>query len=133
MRGSPLHTLINGMFDLLPHFSGIPQDFVPRKPDDLVPLLGQISVAALIMPAAFVGLMMLTIDLNDQLQCHATEINRVRRDRVFTTELLPSATSVADHLPDVACKLVRAGSLIARQRNRLWISPRSSVHAAPRD
>ena len=51
----------------------------------MVPLLGQILVAALIMLAAFVALVMLTIDLNDQLQCHATEINGVGRDGVLTT------------------------------------------------
>ena len=59
----------------------------------MVALLRQILVAELIMLAAFVGLMMLTIDLNDQPQCNATEIDGVRRDRVFTTKLLaPAAT-----------------------------------------
>ena len=81
-----LEPRIDRLLNLLPHFSGIPQDFVPRKLHDLVPLLGQLSVAVLIMPTAFVGRMTLTIDLNDQLQCNATEINRVRWDRVFTAK-----------------------------------------------
>ncbi len=65
MRGGLLDALIDRLFDLPPHRSSIPQDLVTRNPHDLVPLLGQILVAALIMLAAFVGLMMLTIDLND--------------------------------------------------------------------
>ena len=83
------------------------------------------------MLAAFLGLMMLTIDLDDQLQCNATEINRVRWDWVFTTKLLISTTAIAQHLPNILSKFVCAGSLIASKRNRLWIAPRSSVHAAP--
>ena len=67
--------------------SGIPQDLIARNPHDLVPLLGQIVVAALIMLAAFVGLMMLTVDLNEQLQGHVAEGNGVRRDWVFTTKI----------------------------------------------
>jgi hypothetical protein len=92
----------------------------------------EIPIAALIMLAAFVALMMLTIDLNDQLQCDATEIDGVRRDGVFTTKLLISTTTVPQYLPQVVCKLVCAGSLVASKRNRIWISPRSCVHAAPR-
>jgi hypothetical protein len=38
------------------------------------------------MPAAFLGLTMLTIDLNDQLQRHATGIDGVRRYGVLTTK-----------------------------------------------
>ena len=78
----------------------------------MVPLLDQIPVAALIMLTAFVGLMMLTINLNDQLQCHATEIDGVRRDWVLTTKLLISTTTIPQHLPHVLRKVVRGGSLI---------------------
>ena len=46
------------------------------------------------MLAAFLGLMVLTIDLNDQLQCNATEIDGVRRDGEFATELLVSTTTI---------------------------------------
>ena len=90
-----------------------------------------IGEAALIMLAALVGMMMLTIDLNDQLYCDATEIDGVRRDWVFATKLLISTTTIAQHMPNVLHKLVRAASLIASKRNRLCISLRSSVHAAP--
>lgn len=58
-------------------------------------------IATLIMLAAFVGLMMLTIDLNDQLQCQTTEVDGVRRDGVFATKLLVSATTITQHLPHV--------------------------------
>ena len=44
----------------------------------MVALLRQILVAELIMLAAFVGLMMLTVDLNEQLQGHAAAGNGVR-------------------------------------------------------
>ena len=97
----------------------------------MVALLGQIPIAALIMLATFFGLVILTIDFNDQLQCHATEINDVRRDRVFTTKLLALSTTIAHHLPHVLRKLVRLGSLIASKGNRLCIAPESSVHTAP--
>jgi len=98
---------------------------------DIVPFFGQESITALISLVAFVSLMMLTIDLRDQLQSDAAEVDSIRRDRVFTTKLLASATTIADHLPDSSCELVSAGSLIACKRNRLKVAPRSSVHAAP--
>jgi hypothetical protein len=50
---------------------------------------------------------------------------------MLTTKLLISTASIAEYLPHILCKLVGAGSLIASKRNRLWIAPRSSVHAAP--
>ncbi len=83
------------------------------------------------MPAAFVGLMMLTIDLNDQLQCHATEIDGVRRDWVFATKLLISTTTIPQHLPHVLRKLVRSGSLITSKSDCVIVTLQSSVHFAP--
>ena len=58
------------------------------------------------------------------------KIHGVRRDWVFATKLLASATMTAHHLPHILGKLVCAGSLVASKRNRLWIASRSSVHAA---
>ncbi len=55
-------------FNSAPHCSSILQDLVPRYPHDVIPLLGQILVAVLIMLAAFGGLMMLTVDFDDQVQ-----------------------------------------------------------------
>ena len=55
MRGPVLNTLINCLFDLPPHRSSILQHLVPRYPHDVIPLLGQILVAVLIMLAAFGG------------------------------------------------------------------------------
>jgi hypothetical protein len=124
-------TLVHCLFDQLSHSSCVSQDLVTRNAHDMVALLGQILIAALIMLAAFVGLMMLTIDLNDQLQSNATEIDGVRRNGVFTTKLLASAAAIADHLPHVMCKLVCGGSLTTSKRNRLCIAPRSFLHAAP--
>jgi hypothetical protein len=119
------------LFDSSPHGSSIPQDLVARDTHDLVPLLGQILVSALIVLATFIGLMMLSIDFDDQLQRDATEVDRVRRDRIFTTELLISTTTISKHLPYILSKLVRSGSLVAGKSNRLWIPSRSTVHAAP--
>jgi len=61
------------MFDLTPRGSSIPQDLVPRYPHHVVPKIGETSVAVLIMPATFLGLMVHSIEFNDQLQRHATE------------------------------------------------------------
>ena len=83
------------------------------------------------MPAAFVGLMMLTIDLNDQLQCHATEIDGVRRDWEFTTKLLISTTTIPQHLPHVLRTLIRGGSLMTSKLDRVMVTLQSSVHVAP--
>jgi hypothetical protein len=94
-------------------------------------LLGQKLVSALIVLAAFVGLMMLAIDLNDPLPCRATEIDGGGWNRVFTTKLLVATATISQHLPDVLRKLVRSGSLSASNRYRLWIAPRLPVHAAP--
>ena len=78
MRGPVLNALINCLFDLPPHRSSILQDLVPRYPHDVIPLLGQILVAVLIMLAAFGGLMMLTVDFDDQVQRSATKVDGVR-------------------------------------------------------
>jgi len=83
------------------------------------------------MLAAFDGLMMLTIDLNDQLQCHATEIDGVRRDWIFTTKLLISTTTIPQHLPHVLRKLVRGGSLTTSKSDRVMVTLQFSVHVAP--
>ena len=64
MRGSSLHSIINSLFDQTTNFGGIPQHVVSRDPQDFVPLLGQVPIAALIMQASFVGLTRLAIDLN---------------------------------------------------------------------
>ncbi len=124
-------SLIDSTLDLPPHGSSIPQDLVHQYPHNVVPSLDQIPIAALIMLAAFVGLMMLTINFNDQLQCHATEIDGVRWDWVFTTKLLISTTAIAQHLPDVLRKLVRGGSLITSKLDRVMVTLQFSVHVAP--
>nr|WP_231744090.1 hypothetical protein [Stieleria neptunia] len=101
------------MFDLVPHRNWILQGLVTRDPHDLVPSLGQILGAALIILTALIRLMLLTIDLNDQLQVHTTEINGVRCNRVFAPKLLISTTAIAQHLPDISGELICAGTLIA--------------------
>jgi hypothetical protein len=50
---------------------------------------------------------------------------------MFSTKLLASATTIAQHLPHVMRKLVRVGSLVASKGNRIRITSTSSVHAAP--
>nr|WP_231743811.1 hypothetical protein [Stieleria neptunia] len=101
------------MFDLVPHRSWITQGLVTRDPHDLVPLLGQVLVAALIILTALIRLKLLSIDLNDQLQVHTTEVNSVRCNWVFAPKLLISTTAIAQHLPNILSKLVRASPLIA--------------------
>ncbi len=74
MRGSrSLHSLINCLFDLPPHASRMPQDLVTRNPQHLKSSFSQITVAVLIMPKTFGGLMVFTIDFNDQVQRYATK------------------------------------------------------------
>ncbi len=131
MRGPVLNALINCLFDLPPHRSSILQDLVTRYSHDVIPLLGQITVAVLIMLAAFGGLMMLTVDFDDQVQRYATKVDGVRWDWVFTTEFLTSATAVAQHLPHVLRKLVRSGSLMTSKLDRVLVALQSSVHVAP--
>ncbi len=123
--------LINCLFDLPPHRSSILQDLVTRNPHDLIPLLGQILVAVLIMLAAFGGLMMLTVDFDDQVQRDATEIDGVGKDRVFTTKLLISTITISQHLPGGLGKLVRGGSLMTSKLNRVMFTLQSSVHLTP--
>nr|WP_231744193.1 hypothetical protein [Stieleria neptunia] len=101
------------MFDLVQHRNWISQGLVTRDPHDLVPLLGQILVAALIILTALIRLMLPTIDLNDQLQVHTTKVNGVRFNRVFAPKLLISTTAIAQHLPNILSKLVRASPLIS--------------------
>ena len=80
------------------------------------------------------GGLLLSDDAHHRLQQLASvprnKIHGVRRDWVFATKLLASATMTAHHLPHILGKLVCAGSLVASKRNRLWIASRSSVHAA---
>ena len=129
--GSLLGAFIDRLFDSASHGSSIPQHFVARYTHDLIPLLGQVPIARPIMPAAFLGLMMLTIGLNDQLQIQAAKINGVWWNRAFTTKLLVSAATVPKHLSYVVRKLVRVGSLIPSQLDRVLVTMQSSVHDAP--
>ncbi len=93
----------------------------------MVPKFGEITVAVLIMPRTFGGLMVLTIDFNDQVQRYATKVDGVRWNRIFTTEFLTSAAAVADHLPGVLRELICAGSLITGKGDRIGIALRSSL------
>ena len=106
MRGQLATSAHRSPVDLPPHRSSILQDLVTKYSHDVIPLLGQILVAVLIMLAAFGGLMMLTVDFDDPVQRYATKVDGVRWDWVFTTELLTSATAIADHLPNVVRELI---------------------------
>ena len=122
------------MFDLLPHFSGIPTDFAPRKPDDLVPLLGQISVAALIMLAAFVGLMMLTIDLNDQLQVPRNRNQPCKAESEYSRRnFCPRQRSVRGPFARRRVRKLVRGVLADREKiaTASWISPQISLFMLP--
>ncbi len=130
MRGSSLHSIVNCLFNPSSHRCSIPSNLVSRNPQYLVPLLCQVLVAALVKFAAFVGLMMRTIDLNDQLQIQAAKIDGRRRDWIFTTKLLVSTTTIPQHLPHVSRKLVRGGVLMTSELNRVLVTLQSSVHDA---
>ena len=67
MRGQRTNSFVNCLSDLAA-LSSISHDFVTGKPRDLIPLHCQRLVAALIMLAAFVGLMIRTIDFKNQLR-----------------------------------------------------------------
>ena len=132
MRGSrSLHSLINCLFDLPPHASRMPQDLVTRNPQHLKSSFSQITVAVLIMPKTFGGLMVFTIDFNDQVQRYATKIDGVWWNRVFTTKLLASASTISQHLPDVLRKLICRGSLVTSKLDCVMVTLQSLAHVAP--
>ncbi len=95
----------------------------------MIPKFGEITVAVLIMLATFGGLMMLTVDFDDQVLRDATKVDGERWDWVFTTEFLTSATAIAQHLPHVLRELICAGSLITGKDDRIGIAPGSSLRA----
>lgn len=75
--------------------------------------------------------MVFSIDFNDWLQCYATEVSRVWRNRIFPTKLLVSTMSIANYLPNIQCEFVSAGPLMTSKRRRLRITFGSFFHAAP--
>ena len=117
------------MLDQTPHASRILQDLVSRDPQQGVSSFGQIPVAPIIMRTTFFGLMVFSVNLDDQLQRNTAEVGRVGRNRMFTTELLVSAPSITDHLPHGVRKLVRSTALVSRKRDCLRVSARSSSWA----
>lgn len=92
-------------------------DLVVGKAEHLQTVLGERPAARGVMPAAFLGVVLGTVDLNDQLGAGAVEIHDegvdnpllVDFDRIFSKEQLPQFALLRRH---IAPKSPRAGKQV---------------------
>jgi hypothetical protein len=66
--------------------------------------------------------MVLAVNLDDEFQRNAAEVDGVGRDGIFATKLLSTATSITKHLPNILRKLVHFRALLASETDRFCAS-----------
>ena len=79
--------------------------------------------------ASIFRLMVLTIHLEYQLQCHTTKVGCVWREGILATKLLGSAPSMANDLPHALCKLIGSDTLVSHKRYCIGVVRMSSCSA----
>ena len=117
---------VDRILDETTHAGGISQYIVPGYPHQSVSSFGQIRVPTFIVLETFFGLMVFTINLDDQLQRDTTKVCRIRRNWILTTKLRVAAASITDDLPHSLRKLVGPLPLVPGERYRIRVAPRSS-------
>ncbi len=74
---------------------GLVEDLAVRKPEHSVTLLSQVGVAVLIDSCLLSGLMDASIDLDNQTDLMAIEVNDEFPDLVLTAELQPELLTIS--------------------------------------
>lgn len=104
------------------HNNRIAQHVIPRNSQNLVAMTLQVRITSSIVFFTLVRQVMLSIDLDYQLQFHAAKVDRIRFNRNLTSKFPPATVSIANHLPNIPGKLIRGCPLIASKLGRFGVS-----------
>jgi hypothetical protein len=119
------HAIVNRGLNLVPDSDRISQHLVAWNSQYRIAFFRQVPVSSLIADSALFGVMVFSVNLDDEHECNAAKVGGVGRNGVFATKLLISAGTIADHLPNRSCERIRPSALVSREGDSVRVAARS--------